>query len=280
MEKDIFVPVQIINVPKNVVITSDLNDSLRLTLRDKGYTLAKYHYGSGISPITINFQQYARTNGMFTINNADLVRMVKQQLSPSTHIVAVKPEKLEVFFNHGNHKVVPILLQGNLSPSASYTITQTVLTPNRATVYAADGLLDSIKAVYTEPVNQSNIADSAQFTVNLQSIRGAKILPHKINLRVKSDLLTEKTLEVPISIVNVPEDKHLRLFPSTVKVKFVVATSGYASAKESDFHIVVDYNDVANTEGDKVRVHIRKKPKYARHVQTDNNVVNFLIEER
>lgn len=280
MEKELLVPIQITNVPKNVVVTSDVNDTLRLTLRDKGYTLAKYFYGKGVKPISINFQQYARSNGMFTISNADLLRMVKQQLSPSTHILSVKPERLEVFFNHGNHKVVPIRLQGNLVPSASYMLTHTRLIPDKVTVYAADGLLDSITAVYTEPLNRTDISDSARYEVRLQTIRGAKIVPQKVYVDVMAELLTERTLEVPISVVNVPEDKHLRLFPSTAKVKFVVGTSRYATAKEGDFQIVADYNDVVNTEGDKVRIRLRHKPAYARQAKTDINEVSFLIEER
>ena len=280
MEKEILVPVQIVNVPKNVVITSDVSDTLRLTLKDKGYTLARYYYGKSVKPITVNFQQYAKNNGMFTVSNADLARMVKQQLSPSTHIVGIKPEKVEVFFNHGNHKTVPIRFQGHLTPSASYVITQKRITPSHATVYAADGLLDSITAVYIEPLNKSDVADSVRYVMNIQSIRGAKIVPHRVNVDVKAELLTERTIEVPISVINVPEGKHLRLFPSAVKVKFVVATSRYATAKETDFQIVADYNEVTATESDKVRIQIRRKPSYARQMQTDVSEVNFLIEEQ
>ena len=279
MEKEILFPVEVTNVPKNVVITSNMNDTIRVLLRDKGYTLANYYY-SDKCKIVINFQHFARHNGMFTISNTELARLVKQQLSPSTHIVGMKPDKLEIFFNHGNHKVVPIKFQGHLSPSASYVITETRLRPKRATVYAADGLLDSIKAVYIEPLTMADIKDSVRLVANIQSIRGAKIVPHRVSVDIRADLLTEKTIEVPVHIINLPENKPLRLFPSTVKVKFVIATSRYMKTDASDFIVVADYNDVVATETDKVRVRVQRKPSYALQVQTDVDEVSFLIEEK
>ena len=47
-EKDIDVPLQMTNVPKNVVLTTPLEDTVRVTVSDKGYMLMTYMYGDVI----------------------------------------------------------------------------------------------------------------------------------------------------------------------------------------------------------------------------------------
>lgn len=280
MEKDMALPVVYANVPENVVITSDINDTVRLTVRDKGYTLARYIYGKGVKPVVVNFTTYATNNGTFTIGNSDLLRLAKRQLSTSTQVLSVKPDRLEVFFNHGNHKTVPVVFQGKVKAGASYVITQTEIHPRQASIYAADGLLDSINAVYTEPVNGVDITDSVSYTVRVQHIRGAKIVPNKVRVDLRADLLTENTVDVPVTILNLPEGKNLRLFPSTVKVKFVLPSKMYASVQADDFLIVADYNDLLRSESDKLGIAMRRKPANVRNVKMEIRSVSYLIEEQ
>ena len=43
-EQEIVIPVHLVDVPKNVVLTSDTTMNVRVTVRDKGYTLLTYKY--------------------------------------------------------------------------------------------------------------------------------------------------------------------------------------------------------------------------------------------
>ena len=59
-EREFKVPVRIVNVPENVVLTSDETDTIRVVLRDKGLVLVRYYYGTGLKPLDLNFKSYAR----------------------------------------------------------------------------------------------------------------------------------------------------------------------------------------------------------------------------
>ena len=47
-EKEISVPVRLVGVPKNAVLTTEMEDTVRVTVRDKGFALASYIYGEGV----------------------------------------------------------------------------------------------------------------------------------------------------------------------------------------------------------------------------------------
>lgn len=59
-EKEIRFPVRIVNVPKNVVLTCDVDDTVRVVLRDKGYTLCAYLYGDVVKRIDLPFSAYLK----------------------------------------------------------------------------------------------------------------------------------------------------------------------------------------------------------------------------
>ena len=59
-EKEIEVPVTLVDIPKNVVLTSDTTTDIRVTVRDKGYYLLTYLYSNKIHPIKVKFNSYAK----------------------------------------------------------------------------------------------------------------------------------------------------------------------------------------------------------------------------
>lgn len=83
-EKEIKVPVHIANVPKNVVLTSAVNDTLRVTVRDKGWVIFAYLYGERRPYMNVNFKAYDRGNGGGVVSTSDLKRMAEQTMENST----------------------------------------------------------------------------------------------------------------------------------------------------------------------------------------------------
>src|SRR3712207_1626519 len=76
-EKELAVPIKMVNIPKNAVITTELEDTVRVTIRDKGFAFLPYLYGEGIRPITINFASYANKNaGKGSIPVSDVQKMI------------------------------------------------------------------------------------------------------------------------------------------------------------------------------------------------------------
>lgn len=72
-DRDIPVPVKLVNVPKNVVITQNVSDTIDVMIRDKGFTLLAYTYANRIQPVTIDFESYAnKSTGTGKVSLADL----------------------------------------------------------------------------------------------------------------------------------------------------------------------------------------------------------------
>ena len=95
-EQEIKVPVRLVNVPKNVVLTTEMEDTVRVTVRDKGFTLATYMYGDMIQPVSVNFSVYAnRQTGYGYVPASDLLKMLSQRFMAQSKIIQVKPDRLD-----------------------------------------------------------------------------------------------------------------------------------------------------------------------------------------
>ena len=217
-EREFSIPVSVVDIPKNAVLTSDEVDTVKMTIRDKGIILVAYQYGDYLNRLRIPFKNYTRNNGTGHIPASELQKLVYQQLVSSSKIVSTKPEKLEFFYNYGTHKKVPVRWSGRVIPEELYFISRVDYQPDSVTVYASDEKLDSINMVYTEPLNYANFRDTLTIACNLAKVKGVKVVPERVKINFFTDVLTEENIEgVPIQGINLPEGKVLRTTATCVR---------------------------------------------------------------
>jgi hypothetical protein len=279
-EQEFSIPVTVVGVPKNIVLTSEETDTIRMTIRDKGITLAAYMYGDMLKNVKINFKPYAHNNGTGIVTTSDLQKIVYQYLVSSSKIISTKPDKLEFFYNYGANKRVPVRWTGRVIPEDLYFISRVKYYPDSVDVYASQALLDSISVVYSEHLNYVNFRDTLVVNANLEKIKGVKMVPDHIKMEFFTDVLTEEKLDgIPVEGINMPPGKILRTFPMKVTVSFVTGVSVYRSLKPEDFTIVADYDEIAANPSEKCRIYIKKSPPGISRVHLNINEVDYLIEE-
>ena len=278
-EKEIGILISIVNQPKNVVITSDNVDTLKVTVRDNGYNFIGYYFERP-EPIQIKFASYAKDDGKISVNNAELAKMVKKRLERSAEIVSIKPEKIELYFNYGDYKVVPVALDADIKAADKYFITLKRVEPDTVRVYASKSLLANIDSAKTRYMRVSNLSGEATYNVELKKINGVKYEPSRVKLLVNADLQRDVSLEVPIEICNVPDSVLLRIFPSKVHVSFVTGTSLVENITPEDFRVEVDYNDVESGTGQKtLPLRLVKSPGMVKRPKMSLSKVDYLIEK-
>lgn len=280
-EREIGVPAYLVNIPKNVVVTSDMEDTVRVTVRDKGFALLAYTYGEGIRPINVNFQSaITRQSGYGVVSSQELMKMINQRFSGSSKIVQVKPDRLDFHYNYGLSRQVSVKMSGHVVQGKSFYLARTRFWPEKVTVYGSKQALDSLRFVKTVPINITNFNDTVLRTVALETIKGVKIVPNTVRIGLYPDILTEENIEVPITAINMPEGKVLRTFPQRVTVNFIVGASMFRSISPEQFAVVVDYNEIIDHPSDKCSIHLRETPQGVRNARLKMTQVDYLIEEQ
>ena len=249
-EREFSIPVSVVDIPKNAVLTSDEVDTIKMTIRDKGIVLVAYQYGDYLNRLRIPFKNYTRN-----------------------------PDKLEFFYNYGTNKKVPVRWSGRVIPEELYFISRVDYSPDSVTVYASDEKLDSINIIYTETLNYANFRDTLSITCHLAKLKGVKVVPDRVKINFYTDVLTEENIEgVPIQGINLPEGKVLRTFPAKVTVSFVTGVSVFRNLRPEDFTIVADYNEIKRHPSEKCRITLKNVPPGISRARLDVTLVDYLIE--
>ena len=280
-EEELKVPVRLVGMPRNAVMTDEPADTVKVTVRDKGFTLVTYKYGHWFRPLTFKFATYANEDqGHGAIPAADIIKQVQSQLYGSSKLLSVKPEKLDFYFTYGASKKVPIRFRGKISTSKSYYLAHTEFSPMMVTAYANKKVLDELKYVEIEPFNYRNLQDTIHQNVRLQKIRGVKLVPSTVRLSVYPDVLTEESIEVPVSAVNMPAGMVLRTFPSRVTVRFTIGASQFRMIRPEQFNVVVDYQALAENPSDKCTLQLRSVPSSVSKAKLELDKVDYLLEQQ
>lgn len=280
-EVEFKVPLHLMGVPKNVVMTQGLSDTVRVTVKDKGYVVMMYETSNRFHPINLIFSNYAnKQTGKGVVPIVDLQKLMRQQIFNSTSITSMKIGQQEFCFNYGQNKKVRVRLEGDIIPGGNYYLAHVQISPDFVVVYASKEVLDRIEVVSTERLDITNFEDTVTRVIELKPISGAKIVPQSVKVTLYPDILTEGSIDVPITAVNKPDNLTIRTFPQSVKVNFTVGAKAYRMVRASDFIVTVDYNEIAAHPSDKCQLKLRNRSRFARSAHLETQQVDYLIEQQ
>ncbi|MCF0160239.1 MAG: YbbR-like domain-containing protein [Bacteroidaceae bacterium] len=277
-EIEINVPLTIVNVPDNVVITSDIPKEIKARVLDKGLTFIDYLYYRK-EVISINFNDYQAKGNAVRIPVSEIQKQLLRYLDKSSRLISFKPENFDMVYTRGKAKRVPVRLKGEVSAKQQYAVTGVTFDPDTMTIYAPEEILDTIHVVFTAPVSYHELEKTTSFETEMSRPQNVKFVPEKVSVNINVAQLTEKTLEVPITPVNVPSGKTMRTFPSKVKVTFQTVLGEFDKIKAEEFSIQVDYNSLNPNDNERCVPFAAYYPASIKHMGIWPAEVEYLVED-
>lgn len=281
-EKELRVPIQLVNVPEDIVITSPLPDELTVTVRDRGATFLRY-WRHRIDPLTFSYTDYvtSRSRGYVRIPESDVLNLLASRLQGSSKVLEIRPDTLDFYYNHGSSKKVPVRIEGLVETDARHYLLSATTEPQEVEVFASSAVLDTLTFVPTEMLNLSKLSENKSIDVRLQSIRGAKIEPSTVHLTATVDVYIEQTADIPIMSLNFPGGKQLRTFPANARVTYTVGYSRSKDIDRSGFVCAVTYEEILALQQQglsKIPLRLRGTPEGIIDVRLEPREVDYLIE--
>jgi YbbR domain-containing protein len=175
---------------------------------------------------------------------------------------------------------VPVLLAKNLQLKNQYHISGPIkLKPEYVTIAGPATVLAGIHFWKTDSLKMKNVSNNISKTVSLQPTKAnISIYPHNVNVIIPVDEFTEKSIEVPVKILN---NRHyeVKLLPEKVKITFLVALNNYPETNIESFKAAVDLNNWVNQKYTQLPVQLIKLPKYCKLVSVEPQTIDFILQE-
>lgn len=282
-EQQVSIPIEYVNIPPEIELTSQLPTSFDVKLKDKGTTLLSYTH-KDFEPVIINFNDFAiysnASSNSFSIPTAThFERFIKQQINQSSLIIDYYPDQIVIEKSVLESKKVKVIPQISLNLSKQYYQCDDIIaTPDSVTLYGFKEILDSLDNVYTEKYTSKPLSDTLIEKVSLLLPEHCKSKPSNINICVPVEFYTESNINVSISVKNLPENMKVKTIPEELNVSFLVGLSKYKNIRPSDFILSLDYEVLRKSSSTEEIVTLDSYPSYIKNPYLKNNKVKWIIE--
>jgi len=222
------------------------------------------------------------------LNNRDYILFseqlynVNKQLETSQKIISVRPDTLYFDFSKRTVKKVPVKLITNFSYTQQYGVSDDIeITPNYVTVSGPQQDIEQIREWKTDTLSLQQIQNTTVTRVAMTQnrLKNVNIFPASVEVKVPVDEFTEKTIEVPLKVLNNSEYYTIKLYPKKVKVTFLVALSSYQQVNEDFIEAAVDVNEWKQLKHNRLSVKLTRFPDYCKLVKTVPEKIDFIIEK-
>ena len=254
-------------------------DTVDLQVEGTGWQLLFARLRINPQSITISLEKLNNRNFiLFT----EQLPQINKQLETSQKIISVKPDTLYFDFSKRTNKRVPVRLTYDLSFAKQYGLaSQIQLKPSYVNISGPQEELKKINEWYTDSLKLSDVQQSVSTRVGVKTnnIVNVSIYPTSVGVKIPVDEFTEKTVEVPLNIINNIDFYNIKLYPKKVKVTFMVALSRYEEVDEDFIIANVDVNEWKLLKHEQLTVKIDRFPEYCKLISITPRKINFIIEK-
>jgi YbbR domain-containing protein len=283
-EKRIELPLKMINVPKDWVISKESEQDVRIVLRDKGTTLMYYFWKSSFSPIDISLTNVAASSdSTVTVTNGMLRSAIDKQLVSSTSIVSIDPQDVTVKYDRLSAKTVPVIPNLKVTTKQGFQISDSIrMDQPTVKVYASRKILDRLDEVKTKTVTLNNVSKTKEVSTKLDLPEGVSVDDETVKLKISIEEFTEKTFRLPVLCTDIPDGFMLRIFPSAVDVVCSIPISHFKELTDDLLEIHVFFQDFKDNQvSGKLPLRLTAKPDWLanENVKITPEYVEFIIEQ-
>lgn len=265
------------HVPEGMMITEAPAEKVVVKLRDRGEKILEYRARRSQRRLVIDHDDYTPVGGQVVICGEAFEQLLRNPFSSSTKILSVAPDTLCYVLASEQGRRLPVRVKGTPTAASGHTINRTALDPDSVTVWAPAVVLDTLSAVWTEPLTADALTDSTAFTLFLPAPqRGVQMEPAQVTFSVIATPFVEKTIELPIRPYLFPYGSELKTFPSKARVTFMVSMDQYRTVTDDQFELSVSYSSLDGSG--KARPELTRQPACVKAVRIEPAEVDYLIE--
>ncbi len=191
-------------------------------------------------------------------------------------------EGVQINLEDQSRAMVPVRIAHQLSFASEHQLAAPVLAmPDSVEIIGPQSLIDAYQSWPSDTLRLQNVSIDYSGTLDLQQLEpGIQLNPGQVEVSVDVEQYTQKSLFVPVTVLDPPEDS-IRIFPDKIKVSCVVGMRYYNELDPADFTLVANLDNVLLGEGKTtVPLELTQQPEFVKSVLLNRRSAEFYIIKR
>ncbi|NVK52636.1 MAG: YbbR-like domain-containing protein [Flavobacteriaceae bacterium] len=219
------------------------------------------------------------TEYYFLLNNQKID--IQHQISNNYAINGIVQDTVYVSLDQLKSKKVPVKGNFDLSFKSGYQLTKSIsIQPDSVLISGPASEINKIQELELEKLALSEVSES--FTQQLLFKKTSNLVKYtvkEVKIIGEVDRFTEGVLDVPFTIINLPEKTQVNTFPKAVKIVYQVGISNFNKVNVNSFRVVCDYKTSLESKLNYLLPKVIQKPSFVTSVRIRPSKIEFLIQK-
>lgn len=271
------VAISYVNAPDNRAFIPLQMDTAQLRVEATGWQLLFSSMTRDERAVEVDISSLAQRNFVIFSNQ---IGYINRQFPSNQRVLSVTPDTLYFDFSKQTEKKVPVKALYDVQFSRQFGIIDAITTtPEYVTIRGPLEDVASIDFWETDTLRIRNAQHPIQrsLALNTKSHSNIKVFPTQVDIQVPIGELTEKEIEVSVSVENDEQVRSVRVLPSKVKITVLVSLRDFASLSSTDFDAVVDLQSWHDWNVSSLPVIITKMPEFCQLVRVQPQNLDFFV---
>lgn len=276
--KNVAFKINFINVPKDkLVVNSD--KVLEVEIRTSGFKILGLEL---LTPkLEIDLSTLDTLNSQFVLPLEENRTAITKRLNISEVSSRFLEDSIIIAYEQKAVKKVPVLgtLQITYAPGFS-NLDSLRVKPDSITISGPKDVLDTIKKLKTKAIELKEVKSSLSGQVALDTVNYENVTFYttKLTYSQKVDKFTEGKLFVPVTLINVPSNINVTVFPHEVAVIYQASLHNFDAIEANNFKVTEDFNELDRSL-DYFIPKITKKPMEALNARLSSSKIQYIIKQ-
>lgn len=268
-----------INVPDSLRLNKASKNALDVRLRASGFQFLAFNFKS--KQIAIDLSKIDRKGLQYYIPQQNYRKQIQNQLTGSMTLLEADRDTLFLEFFRVYKKEVPVLPNVTINLGQNYLLEDDLtVSPETIVLTGPKEEIDAVNFVNTLKKELPGVTSDFEDAVALSRPEGLENTTYSVNsVKVTGKVFrfSEKIIDVPIKVINLPEGTAIRTFPDAVSVLCKAKIDKLKDIKETDFEVIGDYSKVGNNR-QMLELELITIPPILHSAQLLENEVEFILK--
>ncbi|MDB4108498.1 YbbR-like domain-containing protein [Flavobacteriaceae bacterium] len=233
-------------IESNELIVSKRSKAINVTLSGRGFELLKYYISEPV--IDVDFSQLNKDKTHYYWTERNQLEKIINHFDAKITVKAINPDTVLFPYDHQFIKKIPVTVLINTSFAVGYDLVNSYrAVPDSITVIGPESILKSMTTVRTKLLNLDAVNSNIDQDVNLDlpiKSNQLKYSHQTVSISAEVSKFTEGSVNVPVTIINVPDAVNINFFPKEIPVIFYATLKAYNSIDAGDFSVECDFNSL------------------------------------
>ena len=278
---DFHIKIEYYKLPKEKLLYSSLPQQIDLLATATGFTILKHKIYNNTPKIKINLSKtLLKENNKYKISKLILFDEIENQLNNDIKVNKIYYFDYDIDFSNVEVKEVEIIPNIKIKLANQFHLTNEIkIQPSRIKIYGDKRIIDTVNFIFTKKLVLNNLKENLTKNIGLKRIKGINIDINNVDITINVEQITEKSLKIPISIINTPDSIDIQLFPEYVTINFNVGFSKFDIIKSDYFSAQIDYNKI-DMNSKSANIHLVRYPKEISNIRYMPKKAEYLIKKK